>query len=518
MAAMAAPVAALAAVSSLSSAHNRRRCGRPPTAVPVAARLLEPLLGGAAANGTAAAGLALVGVGLSVGLGLGAVSAAAIAAVAGGGGSLEGLAAAAKDAWDVGNKDVTRLAHVQTPFNDIQVIEYRRAAHHSLAGATPHAWTASYYDLFATLPPLLPGSWVAALLVGGTDTETSAFAEGPIAILGLGAGTGARVIQNEWPEVDMHAWELDPEVVAVARRHFDLGDLEHPEQRACYSGFMKDAAAAEQSAGSSCPAEDGKKLGRLVVHVGDALADDAATEGGFAGIIVDLYAKGVVIPPLQEASTWRAIKAKLRPGGRVLANIGGACVLPENGDSAGGQAIMTKTLAAMSEVFPGQLWRNDLEENGEASNTMALTGPDIDFRSWRAAVPPIAEDTLQYWERVPVTHLRPLHTKTTTLAAKFRTIQGSDRVLCIPIILHVDKCKACNKKNFQGCQDDVTKRLDGWEKVDTGGCLRTERASDDRRMRAMTDGKIDGRKKHRHRQRADEAMTGGEGMTLSWKL
>eukprot|EP00850_Spirogloea_muscicola_P018190 SM000164S02252 [mRNA] locus=s164:155290:160361:+ [translate_table: standard] len=392
-----------------------------------------------------------------------------------------------------------------------QVIEYRRAAHHSLAGATPHAWTASYYDLFATLPPLLPGSWVASLLVGGTDTETSALAEGPIAILGLGAGTGARVIQNEWPEVDMHAWELDPEVVAVARRHFDLGDLEHPEQRACYSGFMKDAAVAERSAGSSCPAEDGKKLGRLVVHVGDALADDAAVEGGFAGIIVDLYAKGVVIPPLQEASTWRAIKAKLRPGGRVLANIGGACVLPENGDSAGGQVIMAKTLAAMREVFPGQLWRNDLEEDGEASNTMALTGPDIDFRSWRAAVPPIAEDTLQYWERV--THLRPLHTQTTTLAAKFRTIQGSNRVLSIPIILHVDKCKACNKNNLQGRRHKEVGRLG---KVDTGGCLRTERASDDRRMRAMTDGRIDGRKKHRHRQRADEAMTGG--MTSLWKL
>eukprot|EP00850_Spirogloea_muscicola_P012708 SM000083S22755 [mRNA] locus=s83:286685:291924:+ [translate_table: standard] len=428
------------------------------------------------------------------------------------------------------HKDITRLAHVQTPFNDIQVIEYRRSAHHSLAGATPHVWTASYYDLFVTLPPILPGlticqfrsplngnpahhnqsgkheaACLAAMPHNGarllcTDTETSALTEGPLAILGLGAGTGARVIQSEWPEVDMHAWELDPEVVAVARRHFDLGDLEHPEHRACYSGFMKDAAAAKPSTGSSCPTQDGKKLGRLVVHVGDALADDAALEGGFAGIIVDLFAKGVVIPPLQEASTWRAIKAKLRPGGRVLANIGGACVLPETGDSAGGQVIMTKTLAAMGEVFPGQLWRIDLEENGEASNTMALTGPAIDFRSWRAAVPPIAEDTLQYWERVPVSHLRPLHTQTTPLAAKFRTIQGSNRVLSIPIILH----------------DDVTERLDGWEKVDTGGCLRTERASDDRRMRAMTDGWIDDRKEHRRRQRADEAMTGG--MTSLWKL
>lgn len=37
-----------------------------------------------------------------------------------------------------------------------------------------------------------------------------------------------------------------------------------------------------------------------VCHVGDALAEDAAVSGGFAGIVVDLFAEGQVLPALQQ--------------------------------------------------------------------------------------------------------------------------------------------------------------------------------------------------------------------------
>lgn len=41
-----------------------------------------------------------------------------------------------------------------------------------------------------------------------------------------------------------------------------------------------------------------------VAHVGDALADTAAIDGGAAGIIVDLFADGQLIPQLTQVSRW----------------------------------------------------------------------------------------------------------------------------------------------------------------------------------------------------------------------
>lgn len=39
-----------------------------------------------------------------------------------------------------------------------------------------------------------------------------------------------------------------------------------------------------------------------VCHVGDALAEVAAVSGGFAGIVVDLFAEGQVLPALQQVT------------------------------------------------------------------------------------------------------------------------------------------------------------------------------------------------------------------------
>lgn len=37
--------------------------------------------------------------------------------------------------------------------------------------------------------------------------------------------------------------------------------------------------------------------------MGDALAEDAAVPGGFAGIVVDLFAEGQILPALQQVKT-----------------------------------------------------------------------------------------------------------------------------------------------------------------------------------------------------------------------
>lgn len=37
-----------------------------------------------------------------------------------------------------------------------------------------------------------------------------------------------------------------------------------------------------------------------VCHIGDALAEDAVVPGGFAGLVVDLFADGQILPALCE--------------------------------------------------------------------------------------------------------------------------------------------------------------------------------------------------------------------------
>lgn len=46
-----------------------------------------------------------------------------------------------------------------------------------------------------------------------------------------------------------------------------------------------------------------------VVHVGDALSQDAAVPGGSAGIIVDLFAQGQLLPQLTQVNGGSAREA-----------------------------------------------------------------------------------------------------------------------------------------------------------------------------------------------------------------
>ena len=167
--------------------------------------------------------------------------------------------------------------------------------------------------------------------------------------------------------MEIHGWEIDPAVIEVARDHFDMRELEHPEYRQAQeqeyreNGNERTTPSESGSGGTILPgfrvrAEGRRKeearpdivgrskfvdrmswneaggssrtprSGRLTVHVGDALAEEVRVEGGFSAILVDLFADGVVVPQLQEAATWQALKEQIRPGGRLMVNCGGACV------------------------------------------------------------------------------------------------------------------------------------------------------------------------------------------------
>ncbi|KAG2238441.1 hypothetical protein Bca52824_092321 [Brassica carinata] len=60
---------------------------------------------------------------------------------------------------------------------------------HSAINKGGENWTDSYWDEFASLPPIVP--------------------DGPIAIYGLGGGTAARLILELYPSTQLEGWEID---------------------------------------------------------------------------------------------------------------------------------------------------------------------------------------------------------------------------------------------------------------------------------------------------------------------
>lgn len=250
------------------------------------------------------------------------------------------------------------LAKFKSRHNYIRVLDVSRRADHPLAGSRLllldrpgnihsisfllRTLTSTYFDVFATLPPLLPP--------GG----------GPIAILGFGAGSAARLILSLYPDgvapaPEIHGWEFDPSVIAVAREFFGLSKLERQHR------------------------------GKLFVYVGDAL--DAEVEGGFAGILVDLFARGSVIPELQDPKTWEKLRSRLKTGGRMMVNCGGRCVEAED-PRRDGDLVREETLRAMAKVFADELFVVNLGAGGRKEDSwLALTGPAPDVDAWKRALP-----------------------------------------------------------------------------------------------------------------------------------
>ncbi|PON72262.1 S-adenosyl-L-methionine-dependent methyltransferase [Parasponia andersonii] len=245
--------------------------------------------------------------------------------------------------------DVKTIARFKSRHNYIRVLEVSRRANHPFAGSRLllldgpgnihsisflfKSLTNTYFDVFATLPPILP--------------------PGPVAILGFGAGSAARSILELYSQVTIHGWELDPSVVSVGREYFGLSKLEKefPD--------------------------------RLFIYIGDALR--ASSRDGFSGILVDLFSRGSLIPELQDPNTWAMLRRCLRKGGRVMVNVGGSCVEAED-SRRDGRVVMEETLKAMSQVFGRKLFVLSLG-NREEDSSLALTGPLPDLDAWRKALP-----------------------------------------------------------------------------------------------------------------------------------
>ncbi|KAJ9140276.1 hypothetical protein P3X46_030943 [Hevea brasiliensis] len=258
-------------------------------------------------------------------------------------------------------EDLKFIAKFKSRYNYIRVLEVSRKADHPLAGSrlllldapgNIHSisfrfklLTDTYFDVFATLPPILP--------------------PGPVAVLGFGAGSAARLILELYPDVAVHGWELDPSVIAVGREYFGLEKLEKQHSD------------------------------RLFIYIGNALTLKSNVKDGLSGILVDLFSKGSVIPELQDPNTWEELIRCLRKGGRIMVNVGGRCVEAED-KRRDGDMVMEDTLKAMHQVFGDDLFVLSLG-NQKDDSSVALTGKLPDSDAWKKVLPKSLRFYVDMW-------------------------------------------------------------------------------------------------------------------------
>ncbi|XP_060180196.1 uncharacterized protein LOC132609978 isoform X3 [Lycium barbarum] len=208
-------------------------------------------------------------------------------------------------------------------------------------------WTHAYWDEFATLPAIVP--------------------KGPVAIFGLGGATAAHLMLELWPSLLLVGWEID-EIVLIekAREYLGLSDLEkHTEVG-----------------------------GVLEVRIGDVLSPSVTIPGGYAGIIVDLFSDGKVLPQLEEVTTWLEMNKMLMPSGRLMVNCGAATKELPNTSSDPWE--LNATINALCEAFPEQVsWKKLPKTAGE--NYLALTGPLPDLAIWSARLPDQLSSSVKEW-------------------------------------------------------------------------------------------------------------------------
>lgn len=212
------------------------------------------------------------------------------------------------------------------------------------------------HSIYREGQPLTGLCWDAMAMVAGIAPV------GQVGILGLGGGTVCQVIHHLWPERLMTGWELDAATAIVVSNFMGLGSL----------------------TGS----------GALTAHVGDAFADNAVVEGGFAAVIVDVFLEAALLPTVTEDETWLKLQQRLKPDGFAMVNLG---ALPLALDRDQGTHPSIRALNAMSKAFGGKvLLRRETSERSE--NGLALAWQSGEGVSWES-IPAELQRFTEDWEQ-----------------------------------------------------------------------------------------------------------------------
>ncbi|KAL3505678.1 hypothetical protein ACH5RR_031060 [Cinchona calisaya] len=239
--------------------------------------------------------------------------------------------------------DITIL---ETPTSRILLLDSTHSIHSIINKEEKNKWTDSYWDEFATLPAIVP--------------------DGPIAIFGLGGGTAADLMLHLWPSLYIEGWEIDEILIHKSREFLGLSELE--------------------------------KCGRLKVRIGDALSANASVPGGYAGIVVDLFSDGRILPELEEVETWVEMKEKLMQNGRIMVNCGGVCVEEVNKGCLDWEK--NYALRAMKKAFDGEELNWKIMAENKGANFLGLTGDLPDLSTWSSALPDELSYSVHQWRRI----------------------------------------------------------------------------------------------------------------------
>lgn len=205
----------------------------------------------------------------------------------------------------------------RSPFNRVEVVTHDDGRVELLLdGSRQSSW-------YPEDPPTLVYGYIRGLVACIERTPLAETGRGRALLVGLGGGTLARVLRARWPEVEVHALEIDPVVVKAARRFFDLD----PDVR---------------------------------VHVGDGRAFLDGDPGPWDLVVLDASSEDYVPPTLQSVACFRRVAQLLTPGGVVLGNAW------RNAPNAASEAETWRF------VFPGATER--AVDNGE-ENRLFAAGP-----------------------------------------------------------------------------------------------------------------------------------------------
>ncbi|CAN0911723.1 Probable polyamine aminopropyl transferase [Linum grandiflorum] len=259
-----------------------------------------------------------------------------------------------------GEEDLQLVTAVRSQYNHIAIVDTPSArvllldSTHSVHSILhkDQKWTDSYWDEFASLPPIVP--------------------EGPISILGLGGGTAAHLMLDLWPSLQLEGWEIDEILIDKARIFFGLSELE------------------KKTPAGGC----------LHVCIGDALQSTENDHGKYAGIIVDLFNEGKVLPELEQVSTWLELKRRLMANGRIMVNcagIHGTSDMVDRRNHLEGKWGEHAVIKAMHEAFPGEQLSWKMMQDEKGANYLALTGPLPDLSWWSGMVPDELSESVKQW-------------------------------------------------------------------------------------------------------------------------